>query len=229
MEFYAERMQPVVGPVSMLPQAGSSSGGTKRPMNSYAVRRDGYSVLVDAGFDWTLPGWDRLAEAGMPPRALVLTHRDVIPDAPMFDRIEADWQVPVLLHPGDAGDAPEGRTESPLDHALLDEAGLEVIEMPGHSPGSIMLYLGDMGGLLAGDSAVAPGPEQPADPPRLERPKMDGAGAFCARWRDLVEARAIDAVLPLHGRTYTRHDLGDMLFDAALRNVWQGPPMDPAG
>ena len=50
IEFYADRTQPLVGPVVMLPQRGSATGGSKRPLNSFAILREDYSILFDAPF-----------------------------------------------------------------------------------------------------------------------------------------------------------------------------------
>ncbi len=119
-----------------------------------------------------------------------------------------------------------------MDDALLRADGIEVIHIPGHTAGSVMLYLAGHGGvLLAGDSAVALGPEQAAEPPRLERPKMapDADAAFRDAWVELVKRLPLAAVLPLHGQAYLRDDLGDAAFEAALANIWEGAPMDPFG
>ena len=93
-----------------------------------------------------------------------------------------------------------------------------------------MLYLpGDGGILLAGDSAVGPGPEQSDRTPRLERPKMkDEDGGAVHRGLESGSSRSVPiaAVLPLHGEAYLRADHpGD--FDAIVANIWTGAPDGP--
>ena len=236
MEFYSPETQTIAGPVRMLPQAGSVSGETRRPMNSYAILRDGHSILVDAPFSWCLDGIAALAAEGFGPGALVLSHKDLCGTGDAFEDLLRLYDLPVLLHPADE-DAPEAtgtglRFEDPVDHPLLRKDGIEVIEMPGHTPGSILLYLAEADGiLLAGDSAVGPGPEQLAEPPRLERPKMDEEDdeIFRAAWPDLLKRRPVASILPLHGATYRRADLGSERFTQVLAHIWTGDPMDPSG
>ncbi|MFQ6550179.1 MBL fold metallo-hydrolase [Aestuariibius sp. 2305UL40-4] len=236
MEFYSPDIQTIAGPVRILPQKGSVSGGTGRPVNSYAILRDGHSILVDAPFSWCLDGIADLAAGGYGPGALVLSHKDLCASGDAFEELTRRYDLSVLLHPADQ-DAPEAvetrlAFEDPVDHPLLKKDGIEVIEMPGHTPGSILLYLAEADGiLLAGDSAVGPGPEQPADPPRLERPKMDEDDdkIFCAAWPDLLKRRPVAAVLPLHGQIYRRQDLGADRFIEVLAHIWTGAPMDPSG
>lgn len=235
IDFYADRTQPLVGPVHMLPQKGSVSGGSKRPLNSYAVLRDGYSVLFDAPFSWAMDGVQRLADDGHPPLACVLSHRDLAASGDAFDVLASEFGASILLHPNDqatdkAKDAGVAWVDptSGQGATILSDAGLELIHVPGHSPGSIMLHLADeVGILLAGDSAVGPGPKQSDRTPRLERPiKADEDPAFLDTWRKLVARLPIAAVLPLHGEAYTRTEHPDD-FDAIVANIWQGDPMDP--
>ena len=234
IEFYSPHRQHVVGPVHMLPQKGSVSGGSKRPLNSWAVLRDGYSILFDAPFSWVRDDVAQLADDGHPPRALVLSHRDLAASGDALDAFAADG-VPILLHRDDQATAKAkdaGIAWGDVMHgegaAILRDAGIEAIHVPGHSPGSVMLYLADGGGiLLAGDSAVGPGPEQSDRTPRLERPiKADEDPAFLDTWQKLVGRLPLAAVLPLHGEAYIRAEHGDG-FDAIVANIWNGPPMDP--
>ena len=234
IEFYADRTQPLVGPVVMLPQAGSAMGGSKRPLNSYAVLRDGYSILFDAPFSWVMDGVHRLAANGHPPLACVLSHRDLAASGDAFADLVAEFGVSILLHPDDqATDAAKEAGVAWSDPttgqgaAILADAELELIHIPGHSPGSIMLHLADEGGIvLAGDSAVGPGPEQADQTPRLERPiGADENPGFVADWRRTVSRLPIVAVLPLHGQAYRAADRED--FNSIVANIWRGEPMNP--
>ena len=235
IDFYSPDTQRVIGPVVLLPQKGSVSGGSKRPLNAYAVLRPGRSILFDAPLSWTLDGVRRLADEGHPPAALVLSHRDLAASGDAFEAFTETFDAPILLHredrssakARDAGVAWQDVLEGDGARALA-EAGLEVIHVPGHTPGSIMLYLADEGGiLLAGDSAVGPGPAQSDRTPRLERPLgADEDPAFVDTWRRTVERLPLAAVLPLHGEAYTRAEHPED-FDRIVANVWNGAPMDP--
>lgn len=234
MEFYSEEIQKAVGPVVMLPQKGSVSGGSKRPLNSWAIVRPNRSILFDAPFSWTMDGIRRLAADGHGPAAMVLSHRDLGGSGDAFTSFVEEFRAPIMVHAGDragvenkAGVMLEGVETAPA----LDAAGVEVIHIPGHTPGSIMLWIEDEGGiLLAGDSAVGPGPEQEDQSPRLQRPVgADEDPRFAETWQQVLADRPLAAVLPLHGRYYTRADEGDEAFEAMIRNIWEGPPMDPSG
>ena len=230
----------LIGPVWMLPQRGSVTGGSMRPMNSYAVVRDHGSLLFDAPLSWTLDGIAALAQSDHPPRALVISHRDLASSGDAYRTIRDRYGLRPLLHPDDQSteaarssgiewadwDAPETRQ-------IWTDFGVEPIHLPGHSPGSIVAYLSDddhpnAGGiLLAGDSAVAPGPAQTDRTPRLERPMAaDRDPRFIDRWKHLVDTRPISAILPLHGSGYAREDHPDT-FDDIVANLWRGEPVDP--
>ena len=108
MQFYSPDSQPIAGPVRMLPQEGSVSGGSKRPLNSYAIlRRAGLRSCSTRPTTWAVPGIDELVTEGAPPRALVLSHRNT---AGLRQRLRPDdrrlTDLPILLHPDDQ-DHPE--------------------------------------------------------------------------------------------------------------------------
>nr|WP_225443248.1 MBL fold metallo-hydrolase [Lolliginicoccus lacisalsi] len=96
-------------------------------------------------------------------RAVICTHghNDHVTVAPELSR---RLDAPILLHPGDD---PLWRMTHPEEpyRALEDEqriaiAGtdLEVIRTPGHSPGSICLYLPEARTLFSGDTLFSGGP-----------------------------------------------------------------------
>lgn len=239
IEFYAREIQPVLGPVFMLPQRGSVSGGSNRPMNSYAIqtspagRRE--TVLLDAPFSWTMEGVRAMARSA-PISAHVLSHRDLLFSGDAFEQMDRSFDAPFLLHPDDLTDdeAKDVGVElhDPTDHKLITEAGLDVIHMPGHTPGSILIFHSKEGILLTGDSAVGPGPEQEASEPTLQRPKMeeDATAEFIDAFERLMDLLPpLQAVLPLHGAWYCRKEIGSEAFERAIANIWQGDPMDPSG
>ena len=231
MDFYSPQCQAVAGPVVLLPQKGSVSGGSKRPMNSWAIVRERDSILVDAPLSWTMNGVRALAKRGKPPKAMVLTHRDLAGSGDAWHEFADAFDAPFLMHPDDQAEDAPGRLDVPLHDpagsAALDEAGVRVIHVPGHSPGSIMLHVEDDGGvLLCGDSAVGPGPEQADRTPRLQRPLgADRDERFERVWKETIRTLPVAAILPLHGAPLLRDERAD--FDELVAGIWTGQPMDP--
>lgn len=130
--------------------------------NGYAVIGNGYSVLVDAVYADCMPGILALNGAGHKPVALVITHRHVIGQAETLVQLVLDHHIPVFLHPCDASHKEARRWtgmqfEDPTNNSLLAGCGLEVMHMPGHTEGHIMLYSSASGGMvITGDCAVGP-------------------------------------------------------------------------
>ncbi|WP_299414767.1 MBL fold metallo-hydrolase [uncultured Sulfitobacter sp.] len=236
MEFFAPHVRPIIGPVVMLPQKGAVTGGSKRPPNSYAISGSTGTLLFDAVFSWNLDAIEAMISTAHPPLALVLSHRHLVSSGDAFHEIKEHYELPVLLHPDDhtcpsmsrlpmaVGDPTGGKGLE-----ILQGVGAQLIHIPGHTAGSIMLYLPQKGGiLLTGDAAVGPGPIQPDQTPRLERPiGADTDPCFIPIWKEVVGSLPIAAILPLHGAYYLRCDLGSDVFDAIVENIWKGHPMDP--
>ena len=227
MDFFSPDSQYLYDDLVLLPQEGAQTGGTGRPPNSYALLFDGYSVLFDAPFSYLLDEVEDLTKRGYPPGALVLSHRDLVGQGDAFETLQETYDLPVLLHPDDVRASYDIDFANPLDSTLLQEAGLEVIHFPGHTLGSVMLYGSKHGGvLLAGDSAVAPGPRQDLEPPRLERPldpTQAMTDALADKWRNFD--KPLRSVCPLHGVPYVdRDDLSNI-----MRTLYEGEPMNPSG
>ncbi len=229
--FFAAEPQPFFDDVLLLPQAEATTGPTGRPPNSYAVLFEDRSVLFDAPFRRLLPALQRLADDGYPPAALVVSHRHVVGQGDGFEAIQDAFGCPLFLHPTDARH-PSVREagldfENPMAHDLLTGAGLETLHVPCHTAGSVMLYTERHGGVvLAGDSAVGPGPKQPEGARRLERPPTisdDADAQLRALWKDWD--RPLSAVLPLHGQTYLQADLPNEDLRAVMRPLWEEEAM----
>lgn len=230
--FYSPDNQMLFDTVAWLPQLGANAGPTGRPPNSYAVIDGEDCILIDAAFSWTMTGIHALNEAGHRPTALVLTHSDVVDQSDAIGDIYRTYRCDVLLHQADRtqkvltklGGVPVG---DPEGHRALTKANLDVIPLPFHTPGSIMLHTGAHEGVLfSGDSAVAPGPLQRPEPARLERPMVgeDRDADFVKEWQVLCATRFFSSVLPLHGTPYVER--GDMREIHAT--LFQGSPMNPA-
>ncbi|MCF3934619.1 MBL fold metallo-hydrolase [Acuticoccus sp. M5D2P5] len=229
-QFFSAKSQALFDDVLWLPQAGATTGPTGRPPNSYAILGRQGSVFIDAVYSWTMDAVDQIAHAGLPPTAFVLTHVDVAAKGDAFETIRERYGCPILMHPADVSRPQSARAGvafmDPRPDGALRSFGIDVIEMPFHTPGSIMLhYPKNRGVLFAGDSAVGPGPRQPQDPPHLERPIVDEGleDPFKAEWETILAQRLVSSILPLHGTPYVdRGDLGDI-----ARPLTVGAAMDP--
>ncbi|MCQ4620544.1 MBL fold metallo-hydrolase [Corynebacterium sp. CCUG 71335] len=88
-------------------------------------------------------------------------HNDHVDAAPLLSKLV---DAPVYLHPGDDMlwyDAnPEEKFLELEDGAVFSVAGtdMQVMSTPGHSPGSIVLYLPEAGELFSGDTLFQGGP-----------------------------------------------------------------------
>jgi glyoxylase-like metal-dependent hydrolase (beta-lactamase superfamily II) len=228
MEFYAERAQPLIGPVDLLPQAGAQPGPTGRPPNAYAIALPGRTILFDAPFSWALTDLDARGAGGHPAGVLVLSHGHLIESGDAFRALIGERGLRVVLHPADRGPRAAAVLRGAFHglHEVSLPEGARFLHLPGHTAGSIVLYLPMAGGIvLAGDSAVgaAPGETGPLRRPRLGRGSYP---AFAQAWMTFVRTNPLAAVLPLHGAPLLRSQTPE--FDRLVANVWEGEALDPA-
>ncbi|WP_019201208.1 MBL fold metallo-hydrolase [Tsukamurella sp. 1534] len=128
--------------------------------NVWIVGDDTEVIVVDAAHS-AGPIVD--AVDGRKVRGIVCTHghNDHVTVAP---ELSAQLDAPILLHPGDdvlwEMTHPGVAHEDLSDGARIPVAGTEiqVIHAPGHSPGSVCLYLPEAGELFSGDTLFAGGP-----------------------------------------------------------------------
>jgi glyoxylase-like metal-dependent hydrolase (beta-lactamase superfamily II) len=129
--------------------------------NVWIIGDDTECVVVDAPHDV-----DAIADAvaGRRVVAVVATHAhdDHVRRAP---ELAARIDAPVLLHPADRPvwelTHPASATTTDLaDGQTIEVAGtrLHVVHTPGHSPGSVCLYVPDLGVVLTGDTLFRGGP-----------------------------------------------------------------------
>lgn len=147
------------------------------------------------------------AVAGRRVRGIVCTHghNDHVTVAP---RLAAAFDAPVLVHPGDRmlweATHPGYPTEDLHDGQLLSVAGvdLQVMNTPGHSPGSVCLYAPAAGVLFSGDTLFRGGP-----------------GATGRSWSDfgtiIASIRERLLVLPPETRVLTGHGDDTTIGDEA--------------
>lgn len=139
----------------------SLDGGTWDVDNNVWIIGDDNEVVVIDAAHTAQPIVD--AVAGRTVRALVCTHGhdDHVTVAP---ELSATFDTPMFLHPGD--DVLWRQTHPDTPHRNLEDgqrisvAGtdVQVIHTPGHSPGSVCLYLPEAGKLFSGDTLFEGGP-----------------------------------------------------------------------
>ncbi|MGV9827774.1 MBL fold metallo-hydrolase [Gordonia sp. NPDC003429] len=139
----------------------SLDGGTWDVDNNiWIVGDENEVVIIDAAHS-AAPILDAVGDRTV--KAIVLTHghNDHITVAP---ELSAQTGAPILLHPGDDmlwrdthPDVAHGDLE---DGQQIDVAGttLTVINTPGHSPGSSVIYAPELGVLFSGDTLFHGGP-----------------------------------------------------------------------
>ncbi len=113
--------------------------------NGFALLTDKDALLFDTGTEELLPLINQLCDQGFSPRGLVLSHRHIAGLGGAVPVISREYGVPVFLHPLDARH-PQAMAagiayEDPVGHPLMTAFGAEVVHLPGHTAGSIGLYL----------------------------------------------------------------------------------------
>ncbi|MFT4044999.1 MAG: MBL fold metallo-hydrolase [Gordonia sp. (in: high G+C Gram-positive bacteria)] len=139
----------------------SLDGGTWDVDNNvWLVGDDSEVVIIDAAHT-AAPILDAVGDRTV--KAIILTHghNDHVTAAP---ELSAQTGAPILLHPGDDmlwRDTHPDVTHADLgDGERIDVAGttLAIINTPGHSPGSSVIYAPELGVLFSGDTLFHGGP-----------------------------------------------------------------------
>ena len=113
---------------------------------------------------------------------------------------------------------------------LCRELGFEIIEIPGHTAGSIMVYLPAERVLLTGDAAIGCGPKSAPSRPILDSPrvKRELQAEYLEIWEGVIANREVDMILPLRGQGCSRNTLGSQ-FDHAMSGILRAPIPAPGG
>ena len=139
----------------------SLDGGTWDVDNNvWIVGDDSEVVIIDAAHS-AKPILDAVGDRSV--KAIVLTHghNDHITVAPELSK---ETGAPILLHPGDNmlwNETHPDVTPGNLDDGQeIEVAGtsLKIINTPGHSPGSSVIYAPELGVLFSGDTLFNGGP-----------------------------------------------------------------------
>lgn len=186
-----------------------------RAGQSYGLLVNGGTVLIDAVHEVTKPAVDALL-AHHPPKALLLTHSDLIEQAFGSPEELTAWlgNVPVIIHSKDSGNL-SGLMPLETSTALIADLGFFTYHIPGHTPGSTAYLHRTTGYLFTGDAIVGNNYEKPAQefthPPILEENYPD----FVYGWMQ-VPLNMVNAVLPLHGQPSFGPEAAQAARDAAL-------------
>jgi glyoxylase-like metal-dependent hydrolase (beta-lactamase superfamily II) len=138
----------------------------------------------------------------------VISHRHIAALGGAVPIIPRKYGVPVFLHPLDA-QHPQATGngmafENPVGHPLMTAFGVEVVHLPGHTAGSIGLYLPERKTLLAGDAAMGPTAVQTENGIEyLVRPPVMmnvNDAQLRTQWREFH--RPLASVLPYHGARF---------------------------
>ena len=176
--------------------------------NGFALLADEGALLFDTGAEELLPLIEQLRSQGLALRGLVLSHRHIAGLGGAVPIISREYGVPVFLHPLDASH-PQAMAagiayEDPVGHPLMTAFGVEVVHLPGHTAGSIGLYLPDGGTLLTGDAAMGPTAVQTENGVEylIRPPVMMNVNDAQLRAQWLGFHRPLTSVLPYHGTGY---------------------------
>ncbi len=163
---------------------------------SYALLRGDQMILVDAVHEATRAAVDRWRER-YTPVALFLTHSDLLSQA--FGPLSkvAQWvSAPVLIHSADR----RGQAVQPVEEAeeLLAQHQLRYFPVPGHTPGSSLLYAEPEQFLFTGDATIGANYEKEETDFTHAPIRPADWDNFAAGWNAVTVP--VRGLFPLHGK-----------------------------
>ncbi|MEH0154701.1 MBL fold metallo-hydrolase [Limibacter armeniacum] len=163
---------------------------------SYAITYQDEAVLIDCVHHITKEAVEKLMER-YTVTGMILTHSDLIKQA--FGKITdvRNWiDAPIYAHPDDyLGEPLENIMEA---SEWYERYNLSIYNIPGHTPGSIVIYQHLTERLFTGDSAVGNNYEK--DGKEFSHPPIsdDDWPSFCSAWNSI--SRPVLQIYPLHGK-----------------------------
>jgi hypothetical protein len=108
----------------------------KMSTNTYAMLKL-EALQLDTSVLSLLPFIQQLKLKGFSPIGLMISYRHITGFGNTRGTIATEYQIPVLLHPKDAGHL-QSRSfnisfENPIDHPMLQEFDIETLLFPGHT------------------------------------------------------------------------------------------------
>ena len=200
--------------------------GPRGVVKAFMAHDDGSLVVIDTGFndadtDRLVARLEKIGRSPSDISACVITHRhgDHVGG---LKKLRSLADFPVVSHVDEAAGI-EATCGVKVDRVVrdgdvLDEAGgIQVVHMPGHTPGSIALYITRSRSLAVGDAILSGGEHLFVSPQYL---CADPAQAQESVRRLLSMNLAIDNLLVAHG--------DDVYRDAArpLGRIFAGPRLD---
>jgi glyoxylase-like metal-dependent hydrolase (beta-lactamase superfamily II) len=117
------------------------------------------AIVIDGSFDYLLSPIQDILDQGYRLAGVALTHRHLTEHGALLNRVVRTLDVPILLHPRDAGMLRSLTTglafQDPTGHFLPRAFGVETVFFPGHTEGHVMYYRAADGLLMTGDAAMS--------------------------------------------------------------------------
>ncbi len=168
-----------------------------REGQAYALVQDDGLILIDAVYPQTKAAVDNLLRK-YKPKAMIITHRDVLHQA--FGTVSeiSKWLGGITVYAHKADHERQKMRDIMEPSHLLNDSGILITPIPGHTPGSIVIYCTKEEMLFAGDSAA--GARYDSDDNTFTHPTIPlGSWLDFKRGWQNVDGE-VKHLLPLHGK-----------------------------
>lgn len=179
------------------------------------IHSDGGTILIDAVHEVTKPAVDELL-ARHPPKALLLTHGDLIKQAFGTPEELSEWLggVPIIIHSQDSGNL-TGLLPLETSTAVVADLHMYTYHIPGHTPGSTAYLYHPQGYLFTGDAIIGAAYEE-AEQRFTHAPMVEEDFLANVLGWEAVPLNLVKKVLPLHGQPGLEETSAKAARDAAL-------------
>jgi len=129
--------------------------------NTFIIINSGKALIMDASNYYLSGPIKQVIGSELEVAGFIYSHSHVVANGNYIPAFKKEFDVPFFLHPKDQVYFNGFEFTDPVNHPLLNDFNIEVLHFPGHTPGHIMLYNSENGGLLlTGDAAMGPTDEQ---------------------------------------------------------------------